>query len=441
MAPRAVGSDRGHPPPSAAQGSVTEIPRLPGVPAPYRGPMGIEIRPIPVERVDEFNLAVYHGFHNATVDERDLEVRRERWLDGRWFAADDGGRIVATFRSLPLATTMPGGSSLTSCGLTAVGTRATHRRQGLMGRMMRDALADGRDRGEPVTTLIAAEYGIYGRFGFGAATEHATYTIDARVPWLTDGEGTVEFAEADEFRREAPAVYERHRGCSVSELALDDWVWDRKVHGFPSEPSKDFRLLCRDDSGAVVGYAMYTIEDKWDGRRPEVPVTVGELIADTPAYEARLWRFVCELDWVTTVTAGDRSVEERLGWWLADGRAARQTLRADFVWARPLDTPACLRARSYAAPADVVIDVIDPLGLSGGRFRLDCGPHGVACMPTAAAADLTLPIATLGSVLFGGHSLAALHRAGLAEEHRAGTVDALATAMRTPVAPWSASWF
>lgn len=403
--------------------------------------MAIEITAVGPDRVDDFNRAVWLGFHDPDIDERDLEVRRERHLDGRWWAALDDGTIVATLRTLPLETTLPGGAEPTSCAVTAVTTSHTHRRRGLMAQLMRAALADGRERGEPLTTLIAAEYPIYGRFGFGPATEHVTYKVHTGGRWLTDGEGTVELVTPTALLDVAPVVYDVHRAASPSEIERDEWAWRMDVLGFPSKPRRGFQAVCRDASGTVTGYVMYTIDTAFDGRRPNNTLKVEDLVAVSPAAEARLWRHVCEVDWVRTVTAENRSVDERLPWWLANGRDVVQTERADLVWARPIDVGACLSARTYAAPVDAVVEVVDPIGLSGGRVRLRADGGAGACEPTTAAPDVTLPIATLGSVLFGGHSLRTLAGVGRADEHTIGALGALDVALRGDRAPWSTTWF
>ena len=66
--------------------------------------------------------------------------------------------------------TVPGGVG--SCAaLTNVTVAATHRRRGLLTAMLTRDLADSVERGEIVGALIAAEYPIYGRFGYGPAVE------------------------------------------------------------------------------------------------------------------------------------------------------------------------------------------------------------------------------------------------------------------------------
>ena len=46
--------------------------------------------------------------------------------------------------------------------------------------MMTASLAQAAERGDPVSILIAARWLIYGRYGYGPATEGAGYTVNAR---------------------------------------------------------------------------------------------------------------------------------------------------------------------------------------------------------------------------------------------------------------------
>ena len=55
--------------------------------------------------------------------------------------------------------------------MTVVGVLPTHRRRGILDRMMRAQLADVRERGEPIAALWASEETIYGRFGYGLASQ------------------------------------------------------------------------------------------------------------------------------------------------------------------------------------------------------------------------------------------------------------------------------
>src|SRR5439155_360701 len=101
---------------------------------------------------------------------------------------------------------------------------------------------------------------------------------------------------------------------------------------------------------------------------------VRDLFGTTPAAEARLWRFACEVDLVATVSAEERSVDEPLPWLLRDARAVRQRMKTDFLWARLLDVPAALAARRYLRDGELVLEVRDAAGFAAGRFALTGSP-------------------------------------------------------------------
>ena len=76
----------------------------------------------------------------------------------------------------PFGLTVPGGA-LPCAGVTVVGVLPSHRRRGLLRRMMDAQLRDVRERGEPIAALWASEETIYGRFGYGLAS--LSHNIDA----------------------------------------------------------------------------------------------------------------------------------------------------------------------------------------------------------------------------------------------------------------------
>ena len=85
---------------------------------------------------------------------------------------------MATFRSFAQELTAVGGATVPADAVTNVTVSATHRRRGLLSRMMATDLAAAKERGDVVATLIAAEYPIYGRYGFGPATWTTEWTVD-----------------------------------------------------------------------------------------------------------------------------------------------------------------------------------------------------------------------------------------------------------------------
>src|SRR6186997_2897758 len=131
----------------------------------------------------------------------------------RAIAAFDGDRVVGTAGIFSFELTVPGGV-LPAAGVTIVGVHPTHRRQGILRRMMRLQLDAIHDRGEPLAILWASEGSIYQRFGYALATLRAGINLDRdrssfRLPHRASG--TIRFVDADEGARLFPPVYEAER--------------------------------------------------------------------------------------------------------------------------------------------------------------------------------------------------------------------------------------
>jgi predicted acetyltransferase len=409
----------------------------------------VEVRRVTDAEVPAWVDACNTGFYRHGVD-GEVEARRQGLDLDRTWGAFDGDRIVGTLRSFATELTVPGNQAVPAAALTNVTVTTTHRRMGLLTRMLTADLAAAAERGEAVGILIASEYPIYGRYGYGPAAEEVTYTVDARharlaLPDTWRDPIQVELADPKAARDEAAAVYERYRAQQPGAIGRNGLWWDRTAGLAPSPRPHDdqraFWALARDQTGVVTGYVIYRVESVWEERLQSRSVLeVHDLIAADPQASARLWRHCLEADLVTTVRAF-RGPDDLLPWLLADARDVRQSARTDHLWVRMLDVPRALATRHYLTSGRVVLRVTDPLGYADGVFLLEGGPEGASCAPTREAAELTLPVEALGSVYLGGVSLALLAAAGRVDEHRQGVVATTDAMLRSPVMPWCATWF
>lgn len=400
----------------------------------------IVVRTITDDEVPVWCAALSTGFLNPAGD-ADAEARRRALCLDRTWGGFDGDRVVATLRTFGSEVTVPGGGALDASAVTAVTTTSTHRRRGLASRLIGGELAASAERGEQLSILIAAEWGIYGRFGYGAATEHQTWTVDTSAARVRHRPaGTVEYVDRDTARDLAPEVYERYRRKRPGEISRPDHFWDVDfgILRYPSWPERKpaLHVVARDPAGAAIGVARYRYEEKWELRRPQGQVTVQMFVTADTAAESLLWHHLLSLDLVASVRVEDRPADELLPWLLTDARHARPSDRTDFLWLRPLDVAGMLSARSYLVSGKVVLEVVDATGLAGGRFALDGGPNGASCVRATASADLTLDAGALGSAYLGGYGVRTLADAGLVDEHSTGAVATADAMFRSPVAPW-----
>ena len=403
----------------------------------------LELRKIGEDEVFAWEQAVRTGFLERPAAE--LPEWRRATLDlERTWAVVDAGRFVATYRSFPTELTLPGGALAPVSAVTNVTVSPTHRRRGLLTRMIEADLREACERGEVASILIAAEWPIYGRFGFGPAIESVEWSVDARAArFVQPGAGEVEIVDGGEARRELPELHERRRHRQAGQIPIEDWRWDliTGLASFPGEkPKERWFARCRVDGGTA-GYALYRLQDRWSHSRPDYQLELDHLVGDSPAVEARLWRFCCEMDWVSQVVARNRPVDEPIQHLLADGRAARRAEHADYFWLRPLDVPRYLSTRRYATQGSVVLEITDPLGYAGGRFALETGPDGCSCRATRTSPDLAVPASALGIVSLGGIGLVQLARSGQVEELTPGALLRAAAMFAWPEAPWCAIGF
>lgn len=409
--------------------------------------MTIEVRRIRDDELREFIETSSAGFlERPDVDKVTDEVRPLWDLDRTWAAFDDG-RMCGTYRSWATELTVPGGQRLPAAAVSAVTVLPTHRRRGILRAMVEAEHGAIRQRAEAFGLLYAAEYPIYGRFGYGPGVREATLTLDTRrTGFHAAASGRVELVKVDaEAAAALKAVFEQWRLRQPGEIRRRDYRWEYELALRESVwgPSwKGFVVLHRDPAGSVDGYARYHADDKWEQRQPGLTVTVDELHALSDEAYTSLWRYLAEMDWAATVKAERRSPAERLPWHLTNARALDMSEVGDGMWVRPFDVALALEARTYAREASILLEVVDREAPGGRtRVKLDAGPSGATCRATKRSADLTLDIAALGAAYLGGQSLRDATAASGVEEHRAGALADADALFRTLDEPWCSTFF
>ena len=406
-----------------------------------------EIRPVREDELPAYIDALSTGFLERPDVARVAREIWPLWQGSRSWAAIDDGRICGTFRSWPTELTVPGGGRLAAAAVSAVTVLPTHRRRGILRAMVRVEHDAIREQGDALALLFASEYPIYGRFGYGPATREATWTLDAtRTGFVEAAGGSVELAGPSPETRDAViAVFEAWRKATPGEIRRRSVSWDFALglrEEFWGEPWKGFLVLHRDAAGAVDGYARYHVEAKWEQRQPTNTIVVDELHALTISSEAGLWRFLAEIDWVTTIKAARRSPSDRLPWFVTNARAAMPSEVGDAVWVRVFDLPRALEVRSYEHEARVVLEVVDPETPHGRvRVDLDATRDGATCRPTDRSPDLTIDAAALGAAYLGGTRLRDSVLAAGADEHRSGALRDVDRLLRTADEPWCSTFF
>ncbi len=400
------------------------------------------VRPLKPDESAEASRVVNQGMLGPVTDEVS-DAWAELMDPSRSHAAfSPSGQLVGFTRYFPADLTVPGGE-VRAAGVTAVAVLSTHRRQGHLTRMMDAQLAAIAGESIPIALLVAAEWPIYGRYGYGPAIDACGFEVDARTATFSaPATGSIELVTPTELRPELEAAHEARRARTPGAISREGYVWDRLALMVPwpgrtIDAGQVRGALWRDDAGVVQGAVAYKVVDSWLHNRPNGKAEVDLLVGATPEAERELWRHLCEIDWVTTVSAGNRGVDDPIQLFLVDGRAAVAVDRFDCIWARILDVPATFGQRRAATAGTAVVEVVDRQGYATGRWQLDLGPDGGEAAPTTATADVTLPVGALSAAYLGGRPVRRLHEAGWVDEGAPGGVDRLDLLLSTSTAPWS----
>jgi len=392
--------------------------------------VSFEFRPVSVDEIPQYVRAQSIGFG----ENEQWYERSKPWVDfslDRTMAAFEDDAVVATGRNYQFELTLPGGSMVPAGGVSAITTRPTHRRRGLLRTMMTRLFEDSVEHGESVSMLTASEATIYERFGYGVSTRAASVVMDRRdIEFVRPRpSGRFRLVDVDEADKVEPDVYDRMRRIYPGALSRPAEWWTQQ---FELGMGNRFDVLFESPDGTIDGYATYGIRERWGHGGPEASLHARDVIATTPTAEHALWRYLSEVDLVRTVSHRSIPLDTPLPWLLSSIRAARFEMVHDYVWTRLLDIPSALGARTYAAPGKLVLEVRDgfrPGGPADGRFTVEGAPDGATVAPAPGATpDLTCDVATVSAAWLGGVRWSELAAAGLIDEHTPGALS-LADAM------------
>jgi predicted acetyltransferase len=401
----------------------------------------ITIRPVTEEEYPAFVLAFIEGFADDLPSESFPELIRATLPPERTLAAFDGDQIVGTFGGYHLEVTVPGGASVPMEGTTVVTVFPTHRRMGLLRSMMERHLANAADGGYPIAGLWASESDIYGRFGYGVATQNLSWKLRAERIAMRDE------VPVDRVRRISPddavtllppvfdavvptraGMYARTAAWWREVLADEDWM----KRGRTTK-----RYVVHDGPHGPDGYAVYRQKpDQGDDDHADGKVSVVELIAATPRAEASLWAYLTRIDLCPNVDSWNVPLDDPLPLMVREPRRIASRGPFDALWIRILDVAAALEARAYEEDGAVAFALVDPFRPeTSGTWALTVDAGVASVVPTDARPDVTLGVDVLGALYLGGQDATAFAAAGRITGDP-GAIAALHRMFRTVATPW-----
>ena len=363
----------------------------------------------------------------------DPEVLRPRFDLDRSIAVFDQGDIVGGAHSHRVEMSLPGASAFIA-GVANIAVQPTHRRQGVMTRMMHHQIKDIHERGEPLAALFASESIIYGRYGYGIGSLHEQWVIDRQYNGYArpfKSSGRIVFVDPVDITKELPEVFRRSTldRPGVFQKPLHQWERESQAPEHRQGGPGGLFYAAYEDGGKLEGYVAY--------RTARPTLVVNELMAATEEANAALWRFCFDMDLMTCTEALKRPVDDPLPWMLADPRRLQRSTR-DGMWVRLIDVSASLKLRRYMQDDRLVLEVRDELcPWNEGCFELEGSSEGASCRVSNSSPDLVLAVSNLASAYLGAVSFSTLSRAGLVDERTPGALLRADRMFAVRYQPWT----
>lgn len=401
--------------------------------------MEIDVRPFDTEPRDFYEAAEL-AFSEPARD-ADFEPWQRLFEADRAIGAYDGDRIVGTAGAFGYQLTVPGGV-LPAAGVTIVGVQPTHRRRGILRRMMRLQLDGIHERGEPLAILWASEGSIYQRFGYGLATVAAKVKIERdrsgfRAPHMPAG--TIRFVDADEAGRLFPPVYDAVRPDRPGFFDRSETYWRdaflRDPEHWRQGATAAFHVVHM-TAGAADGYARYRVRDRWDDEGPQSTVIVVEKLAANPAADLDLWRFLLDIDLMKNLEWWNLAPDDPILLAVLEPRRIGLGM-GDGIWLRIVDVASALAGRGYASDGRLVVQLADEFcAWNDGTWSLSVDGGVPLVERTTDAADLACDTTDLAATYLGAFGFRQLADAGRVRELMPGAISRADAMFRTERAPW-----
>lgn len=410
--------------------------------------MTIDVRFFREGELPRFREVLSAAFGGGDI-EPDYDIMWEKVFEhDRLIVATENDEIVGGAGSFSFTMTVPG-AEIPAAGLTVVGVLPTHRRKGILNRMMRFQLDDARKHEESVSILWASEEIIYQRFGYGMASEQLSIEMDRGHGVFRNDPGPtgrLRLVDEEEALKILPDVYETVRRQTPGMLVRSaDWWKYHRLYDPKSarEGASPLYRLVWENEGQAEAYALYRVKEKWDNATglPKAEVMVLETMSTSPTAHREMWRYLFSLDLSGKLDAYFVPTDDPIQQMVLKPRHLRLR-KNDGIWLRVVDVKAALEGRIYGRDDSLTFDLADGfIEDNAGRWTLSVAGGKGEVARAKGEADLALDAGDLGAAYLGGTTFNQLLRSGRLEELVPGAVARADAMFHSNRAPWNPEIF
>lgn len=244
----------------------------------------MEYRAVPAERAAEFGAFMRYAFSPAAGPYDPEEADDDETIAERRELVDpaDSAVAVCAHHFFPLRIR---GVDRAAAGLAAVASSPAHRRQGNVGRMLRESLAEYRDRDVVVSVLWPFEYRFYASYGWATASRYRRLRVPPDqlgfvgdlVATAGDAAGRFRRLGADDYAAVRPVLAAMADRYDLTMAWTEEWWRERVLGGWKTDPfvygwerDGELRAVCRytfdadgDDTAMCVADVAVADDEAW----------------------------------------------------------------------------------------------------------------------------------------------------------------------------------
>ena len=403
--------------------------------------MAVEIRSITPDELQAYGKVVSYVFASEDGMEDELKGTQPDFTTCGFV----DGKLVSTLATLPFTVRL-NGVACPMGGVTAVGTLPEQRRRGLLRQVMTQALGTMRDRGQNLAILWASMGAIYQRFGYGLASAQVNYSFDPRyVAFERDIEtsGHVELVPKDDSFATIKQNYIEWATPRNLCIHRSTFLWTVNTLRPPKKDTPVFTAIYRDANGQSRGHVVYSTDEQSTSEPgPSQQMTVSDFVAlDTEAARA-LWNYIRRHDLVGRVNFRGAAEDDVIPDLLLEPRMLNKKV-SDGIWMRVVDVEKALGQRPYGGRGELTFAITGDTECpwNNGTYLLETDGPTAHVTRTTREPELTMPPATLASLISGYRPATHFLRAGRLAEHRDGAALRANALFRTEYAPYCPNGF
>ncbi len=357
------------------------------------------MKKVGVEHLEQYNQLLRYVFqvtdnelHKIGWEERDIILAKSPVLQQAdvlgWF---DGEKLVSQVAVYPFQVRIFN-KTYDMGGITGVGTFPEYSNQGLMDKLLRQALTNMREKKQSISYLFPYSIPYYRRKGWEIISDKITFEVkDYQLPKLAQLPGEIERVTIDS--KVIRDVYERFAFQSHGALIRNDLAWDEY---FRWDSDDLTAAVYYNENSQPEGYVLYWIADE--------VFHIKDMVYINEQARRGLWNFISAHFSMIEKVVGNIYTDEPLAFLLEDADI-KETI-APYYMARIVDFEQFIAQYPFKPPlreCQWTFTLVDPLlTWNQGVFTLHIDSSGKGTVVRGgSSSESTIDIQTMTTMLLG----------------------------------------